>query len=96
VLDLDEALGSALVREREMVTELEQPGAAQPVRLLASPVTLSRTPGSPNRLPGPALGEHTIEVLQAAGYGDEEIDALLAAGAVAGRAGAEAREPFRA
>jgi hypothetical protein len=30
------------------------------------------------------LGEHTREVLEAAGYSDAEVDALLASGAVAG------------
>ena len=44
VLDLDEALDSELVREREMVVELEQPGLG-PVRLLGLPIKLSRTPG---------------------------------------------------
>ena len=84
VLGLDEALDSELVRAREMVSELDQPGAQQPVRLLASPVKLSRTPADCNRLPGPALGEHTAQVLRAAGYDDEQIDALLRSGAVAG------------
>ena len=46
VLDLDEALDSELVRAREMVVELDQPGADSPVRLLGVPVKLSRTPGS--------------------------------------------------
>ena len=63
VLDLDEALDSELVRAREMVVELDQPGATQPVRLLGVPVKLSRTPGDANRSPGPGLGEHTQEVL---------------------------------
>ena len=83
VLDLDEALASELVRAREMVVELEQPGAAAPVRQLAPPVKLSRTPGEV-RTPGPALGEHTDEVLVAAGYSEGEIAALKEAGAVAG------------
>ena len=47
VLELDEALSSELVREREMVVEIEQPGAAQPVRQLGIPVKLGRTPGDP-------------------------------------------------
>ena len=84
VLDLDEALASELVRAREMVVELEQPGATGPVRLLGVPVKLSRTPGQPVRAPGPVLGEHTDAVLAAAGYGPDEIDGLKASGAVAG------------
>src|SRR3954449_10918683 len=86
VLELDEALGSELVRARGMVAELDQPGAEAPVRLLGVPVKLSRTPGDPNRGPGPALGEHTEEVLRDLGYAGEEIRALEQAGAVAGRA----------
>jgi alpha-methylacyl-CoA racemase len=84
VLDLDEALGSELVRAREMIVELDQPGA-DGVRLLGVPVKLSRTPGAPAG-PAPALGEHTREVLAGLGYGDEEIDSLLESGAAAGPA----------
>jgi alpha-methylacyl-CoA racemase len=84
VLDLDEALDSELVRAREMVVELDQPGA-DAVRLLGVPVKLSRTPGSPAG-PGPALGEHTREVLAGLGYNEDEIDSLLESGAAAGPA----------
>jgi crotonobetainyl-CoA:carnitine CoA-transferase CaiB-like acyl-CoA transferase len=84
VLDLDEALDSELVRARDMVVELDQPGA-DGVRLLGVPVKLSRTPGAPAG-PGPALGEHTREVLAGLGYSEEEIAALEEAGAVAGPA----------
>ena len=87
VLDLDEALGSELVAAREMVVELEQPGAERPVKLLGAPVKLSRTPADPSRAPGPGLGEHTDEVLAAAGFAPEEITALHESGAVAGPAG---------
>jgi alpha-methylacyl-CoA racemase len=83
VLELDEALASEHVRARELVTELDQPGAQRAVRLLGLPVKLSRTPGDANRRPGPALGEHTAEVLAALGYGDDEISALLQSGAAA-------------
>jgi alpha-methylacyl-CoA racemase len=84
VLDLDEALDSELARAREMVVELSQPGA-DGVRLLGVPVKLSRTPGAPAG-PGPALGEHTRDVLAGLGYGDDEIDSLLQSGAAAGPA----------
>jgi crotonobetainyl-CoA:carnitine CoA-transferase CaiB-like acyl-CoA transferase len=98
VLDLDEALESELVREREMVVELRQPGVAGGVRQLGVPVKLSRTPGTHARLPGPGLGEHTVAVLAEAGCSPEEIQQLLAAGAVAGAASSEqdAEAVFRA
>jgi alpha-methylacyl-CoA racemase len=82
VLGLDEALASELVREREMVVKLEQPGLG-PVRLLGLPIKLSRTPGDATR-PAPALGEHTEEVLREAGFDGDEIGELLGSGAVAG------------
>ena len=88
VLDLDEVLDSELVRAREMVVELSQPGADRPVKLLGVPIKLSRTPGDPTRAPGPRLGEDTEAVLAEAGYGATEIAALAEAGAVAGPAGA--------
>jgi crotonobetainyl-CoA:carnitine CoA-transferase CaiB-like acyl-CoA transferase len=80
MLDLDEALDSDLVRAREMVVELDQPGAAQPVRQLGVPVKLSRTPGGVHA-PAPGLGENTREVLEALGY---DADELEEEGAVAG------------
>jgi alpha-methylacyl-CoA racemase len=85
VLGLDEALDSELVRAREMVLGLDQPGAEEEVRLLGVPVKLSRTPGAATR-PGPALGEHTVEVLVSLGYSDEEIAELLDSGGAAGPA----------
>jgi alpha-methylacyl-CoA racemase len=84
VLDLDEALDSELVRAREMVVEVDQPGAGG-VRQLGVPVKMSRTPGAPQG-PGPALGEHTDEVLEAIGYAPEEIASLKDSGAAAGPA----------
>jgi crotonobetainyl-CoA:carnitine CoA-transferase CaiB-like acyl-CoA transferase len=92
VLELDEALSSELVRERGMVVELDQPGAEQPVRQLGLPVKLARTPGDHARLPGPALGEHTEQVLRAAGYSEAEVAELLAEGAAAAAAGDEQQD----
>ncbi len=82
VLGLDEALDSELVRARGMVVEVEQPGAGA-VKQLGVPVKLSRTPGRAQG-PGPALGEHTNDALRAAGYSEDEVEALERAGAVAG------------
>jgi crotonobetainyl-CoA:carnitine CoA-transferase CaiB-like acyl-CoA transferase len=93
VLDLDEALDSELVRAREMVVELDQPGTGG-VRQLGVPVKLSRTPGGVHS-PGPVLGEHTDEVLAGAGFSETEVAALKESGAVAGPA-TEAQGSFRA
>jgi alpha-methylacyl-CoA racemase len=86
VLDLDEALHSELVQAREMVVEIDQPGAERPVRQLGIPVKLDRTPGDHARLPGPALGEHTEQALRDAGYTAEQVADLLSSGAAAGPA----------
>jgi alpha-methylacyl-CoA racemase len=86
VLGLDEALDSELVAAREMVVELAQPGAQRPVKLLGVPIKLSRTPGDASRAPGPALGQHTDEVLAAAGFAADQIAALHESGAIAGAA----------
>jgi crotonobetainyl-CoA:carnitine CoA-transferase CaiB-like acyl-CoA transferase len=94
VLDVDEALASDLVGEREMVVTLDQPGVADGVRQLGIPVKLDRTPGEHNRLPGPGLGEHTEQVLGAAGYSDEQVAQLLEQGAVAGAPDATKQASF--
>ncbi len=53
-----------------------------PLPGIASPVELSATPTRPYRPPPHRPGEHSAEVLAELGYGNDEIDALLAAGAV--------------
>jgi alpha-methylacyl-CoA racemase len=95
VLELDEALSSELVQARGMVVELDQPGAERPVRQLGLPVKLTRTPGDHARLPGPALGEHTEQVLLSAGYSEADVAELLADGAVAGPAGEQQDMTFQ-
>ena len=82
VLGLDETLTSELVRERQMVVELEQPELG-PVRLLGLPIKFSRTPGDATR-PAPALGEHTEEVLREAGLDADAVASMVQSGAVAG------------
>lgn len=65
---------------REMVVQLDHPVEGR-IRGLGLPVKLSDTPGAIRR-PAPGLGEHTEEVLAAAGYTVEEIAALRVEGAV--------------
>jgi crotonobetainyl-CoA:carnitine CoA-transferase CaiB-like acyl-CoA transferase len=71
------------VREREMVVEVDQPGAQAPVRLLGHPVKFSGTPADATR-PGPALGEHTAAVLADLGYSPEQVAELESSGVAAG------------
>jgi crotonobetainyl-CoA:carnitine CoA-transferase CaiB-like acyl-CoA transferase len=69
------------IAENEMIVEWKHPKAGN-VRGVGIPVKFSRTPGEIARH-APLLGEHTVELLkQYAGYGDEEIDALLKQGVV--------------
>ncbi|HEY4895570.1 MAG TPA: CoA transferase [Solirubrobacteraceae bacterium] len=96
VLELDEALDSELLRAREMVVEIDQPGVEGPVRQLGVPVKLGRTPGEHARLPGPALGEHTEAVLLSAGYSHAEVQELLGSGAAAGPAAVRQDTTLRA
>jgi alpha-methylacyl-CoA racemase len=86
ILELDEVLDSELVRAREMVVAIDQPGVSEPVRQLGAPIKLSRTPADTGRAPGPELGEHTDQVLAGAGFSEAEIAALHEAGAIAGSA----------
>ncbi|MDQ2622535.1 MAG: CoA transferase, partial [Actinomycetota bacterium] len=94
ILELDEALGSELARERRMVVEFDQPGIG-PVRQLGSPVKLSATPASTPG-PAPAIGADTRDVLAAAGLGEGEITALFDSGAAAGPGGDGGEVEFRA
>lgn len=82
VLELDEALASPLFEAGGLVSTLIQPGVETPVRHLGTPLTLSRTPGSPVR-PAPALGENTREVLSSLGYSSDAIESLFRSGAIA-------------
>jgi alpha-methylacyl-CoA racemase len=61
VTGLAEALASPLVTLREgMLATVDQPGIDGPIRVLGTPLRLSRTPPNPTRRPAPALGEHTL------------------------------------
>jgi alpha-methylacyl-CoA racemase len=94
ILDLDEALESELVRDREMVISYEQPELGE-IRQLGFPIKLSRTPAAVER-PAPALGEHTAELLAESGYTAEEIQALEDSGAAKGPNTSQREEQFLA
>jgi len=76
-----EALADPQTLARGMVVETMHPQAGA-TRSLGCPVHFSATPTSVTR-PAPLLGEHTREVLAAAGYSTPEIDAFVAEGVVA-------------
>ncbi|TXI75114.1 MAG: CoA transferase [Dokdonella sp.] len=69
VLRMEESLHNAQLVAREMVVEVDG------VKQFAPPYKLSDCPFVVRR-PPPAVGEHSEEVLRAAGYGAEEIAAL--------------------
>ncbi len=78
--DYREVMDDPQVRAREMVVETEHPTLGR-LSTLGTPIKLSDTPLTPGR-PAPLLGQHTDEVLAGAGYRQEEIAALRAAGVV--------------
>ena len=80
ILDFEEVFADPQVRARGLAQEVEHPTAGR-IRMVGPAVKLSLTPARIER-PSPRLGEHTAEVLRDIGYGDEEIRALAANGAV--------------
>ena len=80
VLRLDEALDDPHNRAREMVVEVEHPVLGA-VRQVGIAPRFSETPGRV-RSTAPSPGQHTDAVLRSLGYGDDQIEALRAAGAV--------------
>jgi formyl-CoA transferase/CoA:oxalate CoA-transferase len=72
-----EAVGQA--RARGQIVPLP-PGAYGDLATVAAPFLLNGA-RTPPVLPPPALGEHTVQVLRAAGLGMREIRALLSSGA---------------
>ena len=76
VYDVAQALESDFVAEQQRLLPFEH--ASGPVRMVASPVRAGEHP----LRPAPAMGEHTGEVLQQAGYTPAQIEALKASGAV--------------
>lgn len=78
--DYDEALSEDAVAFLDPIQEIDHPVAGT-VRLLRHPIRFGSGEATVRHLP-PALGEHTDEVLQETGYGEEEIRKLHASGTV--------------
>ena len=78
-LDTGEVLADPHLHARDMIVEVEHPvrgryiTVGNPIKLSASPTTIT---------PSPLLGQHRAEILRELGYGDAEIDALAADGAI--------------
>lgn len=81
VNDFAETFSDEQVLHREMVVDAPLPDGT-PWRHVGVPVKLSRAPGDVARRPAPGLGEHTEEVLGAAGVGADRLAELRALGAL--------------
>lgn len=80
VLSIKEMHAHPQTIAREMVPTVEHPVAGR-VQTIGLPVKFSRTPGM-IAAAAPLFGQHTREILEDAGYGEAEIEALIAARAV--------------
>ena len=80
IYDMEQVYQDPQVRAREMVVDLDDPELGA-LRHIGVPVKLSETPGK-IRHRAPALGEHSKEVLEAAGFVEEEIATLVQDGIV--------------
>jgi crotonobetainyl-CoA:carnitine CoA-transferase CaiB-like acyl-CoA transferase len=79
--DYAQVFADPQVQARQMMVETDHPTLGR-TRTLGSPIKMSGTPPDVTRR-APLLGEHTDQILRAAGYTDGEIAALRAENAVA-------------
>ncbi|MGE5704018.1 MAG: CaiB/BaiF CoA transferase family protein [Clostridia bacterium] len=70
--DLEATFADPQVAAREMIVEMAHPTAEQ-IKLVGSPIKLSRTPVEMRRHP-PLYGEHTDSILHELGYSEHQID----------------------
>lgn len=70
------------VATRDMILELDHPGARQPGRVAGSPIKFTGTPRKRSTR-APLAGEHSVEVLSEAGFSEEQIKLLRDEGIVA-------------
>lgn len=80
IYNMEQVYQDPQVQAREMVVDLDDPELGR-LRHIGIPVKLSATPGQIRRR-APALGEHSAEVLRAAGFAAGEIADLAQAGII--------------
>ncbi len=80
IYDMQQVYDDPQVNARNMVVDLEDENLGV-LRHIGVPVKLSETPGGIRRR-APALGEHSEEILKAAGYTATEIETLIETGIV--------------
>ncbi len=81
VYTVEETFQDPQVQTRDMVVEVEDPRHGK-ARQAGIAIKLSETPGQLRRV-GPAVGEHTDEMLQSLGYDAVQRQDLRQAGTVA-------------
>ncbi|MFH1140425.1 MAG: CoA transferase, partial [Chloroflexota bacterium] len=82
VKGISEVYEDPQVVANDMFIQMEQPGLGT-VTVVNVPFQMSATAHEPHlRSPAPALGEHTVEVLQELGRSPEEIRSLRAQGVI--------------
>ena len=80
IYNMEQVYRDPQVQAREMLIDLEDPELGV-LHNIGIPVKLSATPGRIRRR-APALGEHSVEVLQAAGFSEADVAELVNAGVV--------------
>ena len=80
ILDIAEMQADPQTLARGMITEVEH-AKIGPMKTLGPPIKFSHTPSGIQRA-APLYGQHTREVLAEFGYADQEIDEMIATGAV--------------
>ena len=83
IYDMQQVYDDPQVNARDMVVDLEDDDLGI-LRHIGVPVKLSETPGGV-RNRAPALGEHSREILEGAGYAADEIEELIDSGIVVGQ-----------
>ena len=80
IYNMEQVYHDPQVQAREMLIDLDDPELGI-LHNIGIPVKLSVTPGRIRRR-APALGEHSVEVLQAAGFSEADVADLVNAGVV--------------